>query len=621
MRAERSLRAQFSFADVECGAAWPRLGNILPQFEEAYCTESCLSEVVANRFTFGGETHDCGTSMDWLTNPSADVEWHILLHKFYYAPGLARSFVATRDERYRACFQALVESWISQVPIGFIATDVTARRVQNWIYAWFLFARSGASFSAEFSDLFFDAVVRQVDHVIEFMAPARNHRTLELYAVFLAATAFPDLPAAAGWRDLARREMLRNISTDLLDDGVHCELSTDYHHIVLRSYLLFVRLSQMNGIEVPPPCARRICRALDFAMHVHRPDGLIPALSDSDSRDFRELLSWGSELFGRADYAWVASAGGRGRPPAITNRIFDTSGYAILRSPWVSNEPYADARYLVFDVGPIGAGNHGHLDALNIEVAAYGRPLVIDPGRYTYHEGGDYNWRAHFRETRAHNTVLVDGENQAIYRQKGGRRKIYHPQPHAELVEARLTGRVPYLCGRVISPNYDAEHEREIWFPDGRYWLVLDRLHAGRVHDYELRFQLSAAADGHVTLRSHPCAVEIQSPGLVLATLAEDSAVNIEDGFVSTTYGEKCSAPRICVSMTSRDALFATLLYPFKTNRPALTLLDQTNRHTLVIEDGERRDFWAFDKAESTVSGHSDTGDWTLATEQQHVQR
>ena len=78
-------------------------------------------------------------------------------------------------------------------------------------------------------------------------------------------------------------------------------------------------------------------------------------------------------------------------------------------------------RFLVFDCGPLGDGGHGHYDALSIEMAS-GRPLVVDPGRFTYCDDPPH-WRRWFKSTAAHNTVTVDGLDQTPYHRgkpKGG---------------------------------------------------------------------------------------------------------------------------------------------------------------------------------------------------------
>jgi hypothetical protein len=118
----------------------------------------------------------------------------------------------------------------------------------------------------------------------------------------------------------------------------------------------------------------------------------------------------------------------------------------VLRSGWGDDgRRFADAQHLVFDCGPLGEGNHGHFDCLSFELAAHGRSLVVDPGRYTYSEAGETNWRVHFRGTAAHNTVCVDGRPQTRYAPKAikeprhaqgtVRHKIAGPAPEATLLE------------------------------------------------------------------------------------------------------------------------------------------------------------------------------------------
>ncbi len=122
-------------------------------------------------------------------------------------------------------------------------------------------------------------------------------------------------------------------------------------------------------------------------MHCHRPDGTIAALGDSDSGSYAELLELAADLLDREDLRWAATAGAAGEPPARRYVSFGAGGYHLQRSGWGDRgRPFADERWLIFDCGPLGDGGHGHYDLLNVEIAADGRPLVVDPGRYTYDE-------------------------------------------------------------------------------------------------------------------------------------------------------------------------------------------------------------------------------------------
>jgi hypothetical protein len=69
-----------------------------------------------------------------------------------------------------------------------------------------------------------------------------------------------------------------------------------------------------------------------------------------------------------------------------------------------------------------GAG-HSHADALSLIVRKSDEEILIDPGTYTY--VGDPHWRDWFRGTAAHNTIRIDGIDQAIA--SGPFRWTHHP--------------------------------------------------------------------------------------------------------------------------------------------------------------------------------------------------
>lgn len=552
------------------------------------CTPARLEGVLAGRFEFNGEAHDLPDPIDWRTNPSADIEWHILLHKFYYAAGLGQRFRATGDAAIVRRWCALTDGWIAQVPPGFIAADVTGRRVQNWIYALQAFVAPGGAHAAPIDPAFFrrllESLHAQVQHLCNHLTPKRNHRTLELYAIFLAGVALPEMGAAAHWRRFALEQTVQNMQADLLADGVHCELSSDYHHLALRNWLHVRQLAVRHGEALPPAMDRLLERALEFSLHVHRPDGIVPSLSDGDARSYLALLAQGAALYGRDDMRWVATQGAHGTPPARTLARFEASGYSVLRSGWGHGpQDFAAQQHLVFDCGPLGEGNHGHFDCLSFELSAHGRPLVVDPGRHTYSEAGAVNWRVHFRGTAAHNTVCVDGRDQTRYeprpvkdgtRHAGGsvRHKVTGPAPQATLLEAVQAGRdLQLLHGRAVSSEYDAVHERVI-VRLGGVWIVSDWLRAAGEHDYAVRFQLDAAAQGRSALQADT-QWRVDSPGLVLLQPRRAGQhAGLEAGWVSTRYGRKSAAPALVTRARGRDADFDTVLLPWHGAAPALRL-------------------------------------------------
>jgi len=535
-----------------------------------------IDKILSNHFEFNQEGHQLPPSIPWLTNPSQDREWLILLHKFYYAVGLGMAYQETSQSRYVEKWVALTSSWIESVPLDFLPSDIAGRRIQNWIFAHYYFVDRTlpSCVTPEFYSSFLLSLHRQVSYLRNHVTPARNHRTLELCAIFLAAVVFPEFAESREWLIWSRDELVMNIQADLQPDGVHCEQSTDYHHLVMKNYLWVRKLALLNQVEMPAEFDALVKKALDFSLYVHRPDGMIPALSDGDSRCFLDLLQQGYDLYGGADLLYGASRGAQGRPPAARSKGFPDSGYYTLRSGWGDRgEPYQNERYLIFDCGPLGAGNHGHLDLLSFEAYAYGTPLIMDPGRYTYDETGPINWRVRFRGTAAHNTVLVDGRNQTRYEWKKTRFKIVGPEPDRAVAEFVSKPGLDYLRGTAASHEYLVTHERTILFINGEYWVILDVLRAQEDHRYDLLFHLSPAAQGQVSLSCSQNTLSIHSPQLLLAQpVVPTVRPTIEEGFVSTSYGTKTCAPIVQVTQQSTNACFFTVLYPYQRSQPTISI-------------------------------------------------
>jgi hypothetical protein len=540
--------------------------------------------VVRGRFTHVGVTADLGSDPDWLAEDlPPDEEWRIDWWKFGYGLDLAYAFAATDDVVYIRAWERLVDSFVHRVPVGSDATEVAARRVLNWIYAWSAFA-AAPGFEPGFGDRLLERIAAETARIREYLTPERNHRTLELYALFVAALALPELDPEGDLLAFATAELHRNLVTDFRADGVHREASTHYHLVVLRSLVGVRENARRFAVSLPTGFDALLERACEFALHCQRPDGAIPALSDSDTGRYGDLLELAGELLGREDFVWAGSGGQRGSPPVVQSASFESGGYFFQRSGWGEGAiAFRDERFLVLDCGPLGDGGHGHYDLLSVEVAAGGRPLVVDPGRYTYAESKP-NLRRWFKGTAAHSTVCVDGLDQTLYRRG---------KPRGPTAEGRLLARLAapgldVIVAQAVSPAHDAAHTRRVIFVAGEYWLVVDRLEAGRPHRYDLRWQLAPEADGKVSVTGRT----VWAPGVALV-FASPLAPALEDGWVAPSYGSKLPAPAVVGTVEgAAEAVLTTLVSPLADGEEAPQLRITTSGEAAVAEvsAGERVD-------------------------------
>ncbi|HVA88193.1 MAG TPA: heparinase II/III family protein, partial [Candidatus Saccharimonadales bacterium] len=91
-------------------------------------------------------------------------------------------------------------------------------------------------------------------------------------------------------------------------------------------------------------------------------------------------------------------------PPTRTSRLFEPTGFAVLRS----NRPPADQIQVIVKAGGDGDA-HGHADQLAIQLFGRVRRLALDPGTPGYGISLNDTW---YRQTASHSTVLLDSRSQ-----------------------------------------------------------------------------------------------------------------------------------------------------------------------------------------------------------------
>jgi heparinase II/III-like protein len=500
----------------------------------------CALDVCRGVFHIAGATLSVGQAPRWRDVAiDADRERWIEWSKFYYGLDLAHAFAQTGDLRFQRTWERLVRSWLDQVPPDFGPTDALGRRLQNWVYAANIFsaAPAFAGFADGFDEQLVDGIRQHADYLQAHLTPERNHRTLELYALFVVALALPSTAAEEVRLQFAWRALQDNLEADFRPDGVHREHSTHYHMIVLRSFVAARENAIRAGFAIPRGYDDRLRRALAFGLACQRPDGTMPAFSDGDIGHYADLLVQSAAAL---DHTGGAIATG-----------FPDAGYYIQRGvPVDSADAGNDQRHLIFDCGPLGDGGHGHYDALSID-AWCGRHLIVDPGRYTYDRSVE--WRQWFKGTAAHNTVCVDGRDQVAYRPGKPKQRL-----HVRLLNRASTPLVDIVGGEVKSPQYDALHRRHVLLVANEYWLVLDVLDAPTAHDYDLRYHLAPDALDSIAVSAEGVA----APGVRLL-LDGPGPIVIEPGWIAADYGVKVAAPIVSKRAVGCErAAFVTAIVP-----------------------------------------------------------
>ena len=457
-------------------------------------------------------------TLDRRQTGDSKVTWELNRHQWLVT--LAQAYALSDDPRYAREAADLLHDWVRANPYGvginWTSSLEVSYRLIAWCWAASLLRQSSVCTDADSAQLLALAWVHasHIERYLSSYSSPNTHLTGEALGLFYAGVLFPEFADARRWRDLGRRILVEEADRQILDDGTYFEQATCYHRYTIEIYLHFLLLAERNQIDVPARVRTRVERLVEALARMQRPDGSMPSIGDADggwvlpltardAQDPRGMFAVAAVVFERPDFAWAAAhpapevawllgrAGVRAFdrltpcPPASpASCLLPAGGYAVMRGSWDR-----DAHQLIVDVGPLGgatSGAHGHADLLSVECQAFGVNHILDPGTYCY--AAQPAWRAYFRSTAAHSTVVVDGRGQAEPRGPFGwehlpsaRVRDWQSTPAMDLIDAEH-GAYADLPDPVV-------HRRRVLFVKPDYWVIVDDLTGRLEHHIEVVFQ------------------------------------------------------------------------------------------------------------------------------------
>jgi hypothetical protein len=507
----------------------------------------------------------------WAANPPADLTliWELNRHQHFSFLGIA--YYLTQDERYSQAFSTQAMTWIEQNPlqhgIHWHSSLEVGLRVIAWTVALQFFCRS-PRLRGRSGALFVKSLYRQVNFIrghlqTRHSAVPNNHLVAELAALAIAGAVFPEFNEAGLWQKTAMEMLAEHILLQTHLDGVNKEQATGYHRFVTELLCILVTLGKRGALGPAPILAETLEKMFDYLQYAVTPGGRLPQWGDcgyaralgmepgEDYFDPRWLLAVGAVLFRRPD--WKHTAGRFGaqafwllgeegykawkelpdRGPSPPSRKFSESGMFILRSDWGTAGDLCFFRSGPFGLGDSGACAHAHCDLLSPMLWIQGRALLVDPGTYLY----SGPWRDLFRTTGAHNTLMVDGHEQADPLNLFGWKNV--PEGWA----------FDWVAGQHVSGGIRAAprvyHTRQVVHLTAGNWQINDRLEGEGYHQLAWNFQLAPGLNAREDAGSGKLAVEQDGLPFVFILAPAGVRIEVKSGWVSRLYGVKDPAPRV----------------------------------------------------------------------------
>ena len=384
-----------------------------------------------------------GPWMDYRDSESyGDFKYFWELPRLQHLITLAKAYYLTNKEKYAQEVVEQIDGFIRQSPyllgVNWIMPMEAAIRLVSisWIAVFLKDYLKNSTFSCNLVE---QLVRSHVDYVVKNYAAyssANNHLVGEAAGVFIAVICFSRLEKMNTYRQKAYDILCREIISQHYPDGVNKEQTVHYQIFAFNFFLLAALLGKANNIDFPGQYWQMLEKSAEFLAAIADNHCLVPDIGDSDDgkavvlsetdcNSVQSLLATSAVLFERSDFKKMAQTfdetsfwllGNKGKDQfgtlsdksIVSTKRFDRGGYYVLSSP---NKTRAK---IVFDCGPLGLGSisaHGHADSLSFILNVNGLPYFIDPGTYTYM--ADSSFRNYFRSTAAHNTIVVDGQDQS----------------------------------------------------------------------------------------------------------------------------------------------------------------------------------------------------------------
>ncbi len=470
-----------------------------PTTNTVSAAEDLLNDIFVYAYTPGTIERFPDGSIDWdYRGPVDSIHWANNFCRIYWMTTLINAYLNTGNINYSTRLNKDIADYVVNYPVGaglYVWDHLNVGIRERTISRIFYKLLNADEFQPATKILMLISMAEHGDFLRYNHVDGGNQMVSELQGLARTAVGYPELADASEWADHVGLKDAEECEIQVYPDGVQYELSFSYHNGVAGAFGDTADELRNGGYTVNSIFDLTVENMYNYMAWALRPNGDSPLNGDTILTNYKDKILSKADVYDRDDWrGMVDYTNYSAYAPTQPSAVFPWAGHAIFRNGWD-----ADAHWSFFDIGPYGAG-HVHADKLHISVAAFGRDLIADSGKWHYDNYADPwgYWREYFIGSFSHNNLIFDGFGQKI-RSSEVRSTAISSDNYlltSEFDYARAsTTEYDYQGGTHNTINYNlpgtVTHTRAVLYVKDKYWVVVDNVETDRARDIDTLWQFA----------------------------------------------------------------------------------------------------------------------------------
>ncbi len=497
--------------------------------------------------------------------PNSDSEYHNVTSRFWFAKPMAYEYLSYLEnpseynashpysdiypgEDFGPKLVELMDAFATQMNYGYTRTLETGERLNRWVDV----------VDALLSTDVFDTRLDEFCNIISFMWGDCNYlSTLDITngsywwsnwrivanaGFFKAVEYLPEFLSHDSWREKVEYNV--EYTFDLLynSDYSFTEAGPSYAAWCVKLFGDCINAAKMSGNPMSAVFIEKVKYAARNALESYYPNGFDTNIGDSNYRDQMYYFESLNETFNHTDNVIDSYVSGKNLDSDYLTHYYNSTNSAYMRNSWNPNE----AVYVNFTNNP--SDGHYHPDSNQVLMYAYGSPLLVDSGRYSYSSTNSvYNT---LRTAASHNTIEADGLTM----------KKHSEAAKANALTYKNTNDTFDFFTSTQNGYSGVEHTRNVLFLRSGFSVVTDYVtgSSSRAYRQNWHFMPSSGA----TVEKNVAKTSFyNSPNITIASASASSSA-IKSGYHSADYGLIAESDYASFEKSGSTVKFDSVLYP-----------------------------------------------------------